>query len=62
MAERRGLNPTTIHYATRINGSIRDIFRYLEDVCALMEKSESVNHYVLHFTINVNSPTDESGK
>ena len=62
MAERRGLNPTTIHYATRINGSIRDIFRYLEDVCALMETSESVNHYVLHFTINVNSPTDESGK
>ena len=62
MAEDRGLNPTTIHYATRIEGSIRDIFAYLQDVCQLMEDTESVHHYVLHFTINVNSPTDESAE
>lgn len=59
MAEDRGLNPQTIHYATRIEGSIRDVFAYLTDVCKLMEASESVHHYVLHFTINVNSPTVE---
>ena len=59
MADERGLNPTTIHYATRIEGSIRDVFAYLTDVCKLMEASESVHHYVLHFTINVNSPTVE---
>lgn len=59
MAERRGLNPTTIHYATRIQGSVRDVFGYLEDVCALMDKSESVRHFVLHFTVSVNSPTAE---
>ena len=57
LAEERGLNPTSIHYATRIEGSIRDIFTYFNDVCALME--QTVSHYVLHFTINVNSPTDE---
>ena len=59
MAEDRGLNPQTIHYATRIGGSIHDVFAYLTDVCKLMEASESVHHYVLHFTINVNSPTVE---
>lgn len=59
MAEERGLNPTTIHYATRIEGSIKDVFTYLTDVCQLMEDTESVHHYVLHFTINVNSPTVE---
>ena len=58
-AEDRGLNPQTIHYATRIEGSIHDVFAYLTDVCKLMEASESVHHYVLHFTINVNSPTVE---
>lgn len=56
-AEELGLNPTSIHYATRVEGSIRDIFAYFNDVCALME--HTVSHYVLHFTINVNSPTDE---
>lgn len=59
MAEDRGLSPQTIHYATRIEGSIHDVFAYLTDVCKLMEASESVHHYVLHFTINVNSPTVE---
>ena len=55
----RGLNPQTIHYATRIEGSIHDVFAYLTDVCKLMEASESVHHDALHFTINVNSPTVE---
>ena len=59
MAEGRGLNPQTIHYATRIEGSIHDVFAYLTDVDKPMEASESVHHYVLHFTINVNSPTVE---
>lgn len=57
LAQERGLNPTSIHYATRIEGSIKDIFTYFNEVCALME--QTVSHYVLHFTINVNSPTEE---
>lgn len=57
MAEEKGLKPETIHYATRINGDIKDIFEYLESVCQLMEAS--VPHFILHFTISVNSPTNE---
>jgi len=59
MAEEKGLCPTTIHYATRIEGDVCDVFEYLEEVCELMEKSEKVHHYVLHFTMNCNSPTEE---
>ena len=57
MAKMRELNPQSIHYATRISGDINAIFDYLEDVCKYME--ESVPHFILHFTISVNSPTDE---
>lgn len=57
MAEAAGLEPQTIHYATRIHGDVQAIFDYLESVCALM--AQSVPHYVLHFTLSVNSPTME---
>ena len=57
LAEAKGLNPVTIHYATRISGDVHDVFNYLEEVCSLMEKS--VPHYILHFTLSVNSPTNE---
>ena len=57
MAEAEGLNPKTIHYATRIEGDVQKVFDYLEEVCSLMEKS--VPHYILHFTLSVNSPTNE---
>ena len=59
MAQDRGLNPVTIHYATRIGGDVQDVMDYLRDVCALMDSSETVSHYILHFTINCNSPTVE---
>ena len=58
MAQDRGLEPTTIHYATRISGDVHDVFDYLRDVCALMDES-NVSHYILHFTVNCNSPTKE---
>ncbi len=57
MAEEQGLKPETIHYATRIQGDIHALFTYLESVCSLMESV--VPHYILHFTISVNSPTNE---
>ena len=59
MAQDAGLDPVTIHYATRIHGDVHDVLDYLRDVCALMDKSETVSHYILHFTINCNSPTVE---
>ena len=57
MAEAEGLNPKTIHYATRIEGDVQKVFDYLEEVCRLME--QSVPHYILDFTLSVNSPTNE---
>lgn len=57
MAEKAGLEPTTVHYATRIHGTVHDVFAYLLAVCELMESS--VSHYTLHFTVNVNSPSAE---
>lgn len=59
MAQEAGLNPTTIHYATRIEGDVQAVFRYLYQVCDLMENDPGVHHYVLHFTMNCNSPTVE---
>ncbi len=57
MAETAGLEPASIHYATRIHGDVHAVFDYLEAVCKLMQ--ESVPHYILHFTLSVNSPTQE---
>ncbi len=57
MAEEAGLKPVSIHYATRITGDVHEVFDYLENVCRLME--QSVPHYILHFTLSVNSPTKE---
>ena len=57
MAEEEGLNPKTIHYATRIERDVQKVFDYLEEVCRLM--GQSVPHYILHFTLSVNSPTNE---
>lgn len=62
MAEKAGLRPATIHYATRVEGDVQDVFDYLESVCRTMEESPKVHHYVLHFTINCNSPTEEEKK
>jgi len=59
MAQDLGLEPTTIHYATRIEGDVADVFSYLEKVCDFMEHSDKVSHYILHFTMNCNSPTKE---
>lgn len=57
MAQDAGLHPQTIHYATRIDGDVQDIFDFLEKICQTME--QEVSHYVLHFTMNCNSPTKE---
>ncbi len=57
MAYEQGLSPVSIHYATRIDGDVHQVFDYLQSVCSVME--QSVPHYILHFTMSVNSPTEE---
>ena len=39
---------------------VQDVFTYLTHVCELMENAPAVHHYVLHFTMNCNSPTEEN--
>ena len=58
MAEQADLNPTIVHYATRIGGDIHTVMHYLEAVCAYT--AQHVPHYVLTFTLSVNSPTVEA--
>lgn len=58
LAKDYGLETTSIHYATRVSGDIQDIFSYLQAVCAATE--QNVSHYVIHFTLSVNSPTKEA--
>jgi uncharacterized protein YqgV (UPF0045/DUF77 family) len=55
MAESAGLQPATIHYATRLSGDVHAVFDYLEAVCSYMQSVAA--HYVLTFTLSVNSPT-----
>ena len=57
MAQQEGLKPQIIHYATRIQGDVHKVFEYLESVCRYC--SQNVSHYVLTFTLSVNSPTEE---
>jgi uncharacterized protein YqgV (UPF0045/DUF77 family) len=57
MAEDAGLNPKIIHYATRIEGDIHEIFDYLEAACGYAATVAS--HFALTFTVSVNSPSLE---
>lgn len=56
-AKDKGLNPKSIHYATRLEGDIQDIFDYFNEITKYLE--DRISHYIIHFTISVNSPTVE---
>ncbi|MDR1165667.1 MAG: Ykof family thiamine-binding protein [Deltaproteobacteria bacterium] len=57
MAERAGLNPRTIHYATRLSGDLNRVMDFLEEISRFLEPRS--NHYVLTFTVSAGSPTQE---
>ena len=52
-------NATVQALRTEAN-TVQDVFTYLTHVCELMENAPAVHHYVLHFTMNCNSPTEEN--
>ncbi|WP_050806271.1 YkoF family thiamine/hydroxymethylpyrimidine-binding protein [Lentilactobacillus kisonensis] len=56
MAEDKGLNPEGMHYATKLTGSIDDLFDYFNE--ALSYAHEHIRHYVMEVTISVNSPSE----
>lgn len=57
MAEKQGLNPTSMHYATELTGTVDQLFRYFD--AALAYAHDHIRHYVLEATISVNSPSLE---
>jgi hypothetical protein len=57
LAEKAGLNPRIVHYATRVEGPVLKVFDYLESVSAMAQGR--VGHHVLTFTVSVGSPTQE---
>ncbi|MBV0930972.1 Ykof family thiamine-binding protein [Lentilactobacillus sp. IMAU92037] len=58
MAEVKGLNPEGMHYATKLSGSVNDLFDYFNE--ALSYAHEHIRHYVMEVTISVNSPSVSS--
>jgi hypothetical protein len=60
MAEFAGLQPATIHYATRLSGDVHAVFDYIEAVCSYSQSA--VSHYALAFTLSVNSPTPDGAR
>ncbi|MDR3134803.1 MAG: Ykof family thiamine-binding protein [Deltaproteobacteria bacterium] len=57
LAEKAGLNPRIIHYATRVEGPVLKVFDCLESVSAMAQGQ--VGHHVLSFTVSVGSLTQE---
>lgn len=57
MVQDAGLNPVSTHYVTRLGGDVHQVFALLRQICQYMEGAAS--HYILHFTLSVNSPTKE---
>jgi uncharacterized protein YqgV (UPF0045/DUF77 family) len=57
LADSLALNPSIIHYATSIEGPVLKVFDYLATVSE--QTIHKVNHFALHFTVSVNSPTNE---
>lgn len=55
MAKEQGLNPTSMHYATELTGTVDQLFNYFND--ALAYAHDHIRHYVLEATISVNSPS-----
>ncbi|MET3696208.1 YKOF-related protein [Bacillus oleivorans] len=56
----QGVNVTSIHYATRLDGDAHAIFTGLENCFSNVEKS-GVSHVVMTFTISANSPSAKKG-
>ncbi|HWO75774.1 MAG TPA: Ykof family thiamine-binding protein [Bacillus sp. (in: firmicutes)] len=56
----QGVDVTSIHYATRLDGDTHAIFTGLENCFTNVEKS-GVSHVVMTFTISANSPSAMKG-
>ncbi|MFD0898518.1 Ykof family thiamine-binding protein [Loigolactobacillus binensis] len=55
LAEKMGLKPKSIHYATVLTGTANQLFAYFE--AALAYAHENLAHYIIEATVSVNSPS-----
>lgn len=53
----RGIYVKSAHYVTILRGYIHELFKFFEDTMEYC--SEELSHYVMQFTLSVNSPTKE---
>lgn len=55
MADEKGLNPTSAHYVTTLEGSANDLFDYFEEISRFSRGF--IPHFVIQATLSVNSPS-----
>lgn len=55
LADEKGLNPTSAHYVTTLEGSANDLFDYFEEMSRFSRGF--IPHFVIQATLSVNSPS-----
>lgn len=55
LAEEKGLNPTSAHYVTIIEGTANQLFDYFEEVIRFGR--QFIPHFVIQATLSINSPS-----
>lgn len=55
LADERGLQPTSAHYVTLLEGTANQLFDYLEEL--LRYARQHIPHFVAEVTLSVNSPS-----
>lgn len=58
LSKSRGVQVSSTHYATRLDGDVKDIFRTLEESFYLVQ--EKVSHVTMTFSISANSPSNKA--
>ena len=56
LSNSRGVEVSSSHYATRLDGEVNDIFRAMEE--AFIQVNKRANHVTMTFTISANSPSN----
>ncbi|WP_188207525.1 Ykof family thiamine-binding protein [Alkalibacillus aidingensis] len=57
LSKARGVEVSAAHYATRLDGDVKDIFHALEE--SFDKVQEAVSHVTMTFTISANSPSNK---
>ncbi|HLS07510.1 YkoF family thiamine/hydroxymethylpyrimidine-binding protein [Lentibacillus sp.] len=58
LSKQRGVEVSHAHYATRLDGDVKDIFRAM--VQSFDSVQQKVSHVIMSFTISANSPSNKT--